>query len=322
MSSRPVFVVGSPRSGTTLLYHMLLSAGHFAVFRGETHAYDVLGPRFQHFRTAQRRQQFINTWLGTRQFELSRLDAPEFTAELMNGCRSTGDFLRIFMGGIAKLQETSRWAECTPDHVSYIPAIKREIPEALIVHVIRDGRDAALSAARLGWARPLPADRSPPVLLAALSWQWSVCAGRQAGSKLGSDYHEVRFEELVREPRATLSALGAFVGQSLDYDRIKAAAVGSVSDPNTSFPADGIGFNPVGRFKTGMSESELRRVEFLIGNLLDELGYARATGGVGSDAAMLYMKRSVYNSYFSGKLWARVNTPMGRRTSLASLDTW
>ena len=45
-SRAPVFVVGSPRSGTTLLYHMLLSAGRFAIYRAETHVFNVLVPRF------------------------------------------------------------------------------------------------------------------------------------------------------------------------------------------------------------------------------------------------------------------------------------
>ena len=39
-SLAPVFVVGSPRSGTTLLYHMLLSAGRFAIYRAETHVFN------------------------------------------------------------------------------------------------------------------------------------------------------------------------------------------------------------------------------------------------------------------------------------------
>src|SRR6516165_2903756 len=45
-SKAPVFVLGSVRSGTTLLYHMLLSSGGFAVYRTESHAINLLEPRF------------------------------------------------------------------------------------------------------------------------------------------------------------------------------------------------------------------------------------------------------------------------------------
>jgi hypothetical protein len=42
----PVFVVGCPRSGTTVLYHMLLSAGGFAVYRSESNVFNLLVTRF------------------------------------------------------------------------------------------------------------------------------------------------------------------------------------------------------------------------------------------------------------------------------------
>src|SRR5215467_9454277 len=42
----PVFVLGCGRSGTTLLYHMILSAGDFAVYRTESNAINLLEPRF------------------------------------------------------------------------------------------------------------------------------------------------------------------------------------------------------------------------------------------------------------------------------------
>src|SRR5271165_2730316 len=42
----PVFVLGCPRSGTTVLYHMLLSAGNFAVYRVESNAINLIEPAF------------------------------------------------------------------------------------------------------------------------------------------------------------------------------------------------------------------------------------------------------------------------------------
>src|SRR5688572_883592 len=227
MIHKPVFIVGSARSGTTLLYHMLLSAGGFAVFRAETHAYDVLGPHFGHFRTPILRQRFIDEWIRTRHFQLSELDAGDFRERMVADCSTTGDFLRIFMGGIAARQGGCRWSECTPAHVSHIATIKREIPDALFVHVIRDGRDVALSAARLNWLRPIPGDQTSPRLLAALGWRWAVHSGRTAGRSLGNDsYHEVRFEDLVNSPETALSDLSIFIDHPLDHERINRVGIG------------------------------------------------------------------------------------------------
>jgi hypothetical protein len=48
----PVFVLGCPRSGTTVLYHMLLSAGNFAVYRTESNVFNLLVPRFRGMRSS------------------------------------------------------------------------------------------------------------------------------------------------------------------------------------------------------------------------------------------------------------------------------
>jgi hypothetical protein len=319
----PVFVVGSGRSGTTLLYHMILSAGDFAVFRAETHAYDVVGPRYGHLRNERLRKRLTSEWLQTRHFEMSGLRADEFERRVVGECRTTGDFLRVFMGMIAEAQGVGRWSDCTPAHVSQIPRIQREIPNALFIHIIRDGRDVALSAARQNWLKPVPGDRISPRLLAALAWRWSVARGRREGRQVPGQYLEVSFEALVREPERTLQQVSAFIDHPMDYRQIREVGIGSVSEPNTSFRSQSNEpFDPVGRFQKSLTTEELTQIEFLIGDLLDELGYARVGAPIGSAAAPLRLKRALYDAYFSAKLWARVHTPLGQRTSLDTLFIW
>ena len=55
-----VFVIGSPRSGTTLLYHML-----FAVYRSESKIFDLLAPRFGNPPLITNRQRMLDFWLQT-----------------------------------------------------------------------------------------------------------------------------------------------------------------------------------------------------------------------------------------------------------------
>src|SRR6516162_2397833 len=149
----PVFVLGAPRSGTTLLYHMLLSAGGFAAFRAETHVFDLLGPRFGDLGKLRNRRRLLRQWLHTKSFRVSGLDVARAEDLVLNQCHGRGDFLRKIMEEIARSQQVDRWAECTPDHLLYLPEIKKEIPDALIIHIIRDGRDVAVSAAKQGWFR-------------------------------------------------------------------------------------------------------------------------------------------------------------------------
>src|SRR5882757_1605252 len=83
----PVFVLGCPRSGTTVLYHMLLSAGDFAVYRTESNVFNLLVPRFGGMRSAADRKALLDVWLRSKLFRVSGLDAREITAKIMAECR-------------------------------------------------------------------------------------------------------------------------------------------------------------------------------------------------------------------------------------------
>jgi hypothetical protein len=309
----PVFVLGCGRSGTKLLYHMLLSAGGFAVYHTESNAFNLLGLRFGDLRKRKNRQKLLNAWFRSKLFQRSGLTREEIEPRILNECQNTGDFLRILMETIARKQGVDRWAESTPLHLLYLPLIKKLIPEALIVHIIRDGRDVAVSLDKIGWIRPFPWDRRRSLVLAGLFWKWMVSRGRKYGSKMGSDYVEVQYEDLIRDPRATLARLSAFIDQDLDYDRIQSVALGAVRTPNSSFKADGNHkeVSPMGRWKTVLSTAEVAQLESEIGDLLVELGYPLAKlPGETRRIWATYLMSVVYPAYFDAKLWLKSNTPL------------
>ena len=313
-SLAPVFVLGCVRSGTTLLYHMLLSAGNFAIYRVESNAINLLEPAFGDLSIARNKRRLLNAWYDSRLFMRSGLDREAIGEKVMSECRNGGDFLRIVMSEIARKQGVARWADTTPEHLLYLDRIKETIPDALIIHIIRDGRDVALSADKQGYVKRLPWDRKPSKMAAGLYWEWMVNKGRRDGCKLGDDYTEVKFEELIREPRATLARLGEFIGQELDYDWIRQVGIGSVSAPNTSFGADAdASFNPVGRWRSGYSAEELAMMEGLVGRTLIENGYELAnTDQEALNRSNLGIMRATYWTYFDTKLYLKAKTPLGQ----------
>ena len=309
----PVFVLGCGRSGTTLLYHMLLSAGGFAVYRAESNAINLLEPRFGNLSRERNKKRLMDAWLGSKLFERSGLDAESIKAKVVAECQNGGDFLRIIMGEMARNQNVERWADCTPEHLLHLERIKETIPDALIIHIIRDGRDVALSTAKLGYVRRLWWDRTPHVMVSGLYWEWMIRRGREVGRKLGPDYTEVRFEELISNPRATLAKLSGFINQELDYDHILKVGIGSVSEPNTSFKGADEKFNPLGRWRKSFTPEHLAMFEALVGNTLEELGYELGT----TDRSQLNrpdLRRmgAIYRTYFDSKLWLKAKTPLGR----------
>ena len=308
-SKSPVFVLGCPRSGTTLLYHMLLSAGNFAVYRTESNVFSILQPRFGDLALKRNRSELLEHWIRSRLFRETGLAAEAISEKIMMECHSAGDFLRITMEETARRQGVERWADTTPDHLLYIPQIKKEIPNALIVHIIRDGRDVALSYVKQGWAHPLPWDRDEELAVAGLYWEWIVSQGRRFGRNLGADYCELRYEDLLRNPQETLQDLGQFIAQELDYDHIRSVGIGSVTVPNSSFE-QGAHFNPVGRWSEHMTPRQLQEFEALTGKYLQELGYP--IGSAGKSSLKTMRLRFAYRAWFSSRHFLKNRTLLGR----------
>ncbi len=297
----PVFVVGCPRSGTTLLYNMLLSAGGFAVYLAESNVFNLLVPRFGDLSVRANREKLMDAWLQSQLFRASFLDAEEVRAKVLSECRNGGDFLRIVMGEMARAQGVERWADNSPEELQYALKIKKYLPDALFIHMIRDGRDVSLSldARPHAWLRPFPWDRKDSLAMAGIFWEWAVNRGRKLGRRLGGDYLEVHFEELQADAPGTLARIGNFIQHDLNYDRILRIGIGSVSEPNTTFKGeDG---SPVGRWKRKFSAERLALFEALVGPTLKELGYPLATAGAGANRVKTLRLRAFYRAYMDAK---------------------
>ncbi len=319
----PVFVVGCHRSGTNLLYDTLLSAGGFAIYRGYLPIYKTLIPRFGGLDRERSRKKIIETWLRSKGFRRSGLEALALAAKLGDS-RTGGDFMKIIMDGIAHTQRSTRWAVYDPDNVLYMSEIKRDIPTALFVHIVRDGRDIALSLRRMGGFRPSLWSRKPGNLLeTALYWEWMVRKGRHYGSAIPADYIEVRYEDLVEDPQGTLASLGDFLEHDLDYDRIQKSSLGTLSNSNSSFREEKqTQPGPLNRWRQSLSRKEIASLEAMVGDCLEESGYALTIAKEERKKAGLreLLLRKIYPNYLDTKLWFKLKTPLGRFTNTAPLE--
>ncbi len=302
---------------------MLLSSGGFAIYRGYLPIYKILIPRFGSMENRTSRQQILETWFRSKGFRRTGLNA-EPLSQLLNDCRTGGDFIRTVMEAVAQNQGVPRWAVYDPDNVLHMERVKRDIPNALFVHIIRDGRDIALSLKKMGGFAPLPWDRSttPSLIATALYWEWMVQKGREHGRKFPSDYIEIHYEDLITRPQETLARLGGFIDHDLDYDRIQKASLGRLSETNSSFREEGAKeINPLGRWKERLSHQDIAGIEAAVGQCLEDTGYtlslpaAERTPGV--RAAWM---RAVYPNFLSAKLWLKVNTPVGRLANMSALE--
>jgi hypothetical protein len=267
---RPFFIVGHPRSGTTLLRFMLSSHPRLYV-PDETGFLPFLAtdPQVDLDRTAvasllRRIGKLNRFWDGLVN------DEAAFYAGLSRPA------LPIILDALYRRQippGTARWGDKSPLYVQYIPQIKAIFPRAQFIHVIRDGRDAALSA-RAKWGRSKP---YMDISYLLHNWVRNVQSGQSAGDQLGPDrYYEVRYETLINNPEGTLQALCVFLGETydpamLDY-RQEAQRAGGGIDAHVE-PQAVLQSSSICRWQREMTRFERRLSQSVAGPLLAELGY-------------------------------------------------
>ena len=154
----PTFVVGVPRSGTTLLATLLGS--HSEISCGaETHFFPYLEANFLQFSSIFKDP----VWPNQATAFMSALSLGDYLVRDLFGISSQEifDYLATRQPSIAALlesltvplmlaQQKTRWVEKTPNHLLYLKAIRRFYPAAKIVRIVRDPRAAAFSIDLLG----------------------------------------------------------------------------------------------------------------------------------------------------------------------------
>jgi hypothetical protein len=169
----------------------------------------------------------------------------------------------------------------TPDYVRRIEKLHALWPFARFVHVIRDGRDVAISMREWRKLRPKPGDFATwpedPVSTAAWWWEKNVRLGRRPQALLGPElYYEVRYECLVSQPRDTCQDLANFLGIHFDEAMLKFNE-NRGDDPGLEAKRAGLPPTPGLRdWRSDMPVLDVERFEAMAGDLLSELGYPRA----------------------------------------------
>lgn len=274
-----VFIVGCPRSGTTLFQRMLDSHPRLAVANDThfiPHGIDDLTGKTDPPLTAQIVER-VRTY---RRFHRLGLDDDAVAAASQG--RTYSEFVRSLYDEFARMRGKPFAGDKTPSYVRQLRLLHGLFPSARIVHIIRDGRDVALSA--LEWATPTkgPAKlrlwRGEPVAVCALWWQRHVRTGRGDGSRVGAEqYLEVRYEQLVADPEGELRRIAAFL--DLDYTPQMATYYLGKTRSDSSLSAKSAWLPPtpgLRDWRTSMAKGDVALFEALAGDLLDQLGYARA----------------------------------------------
>jgi hypothetical protein len=281
------FIVGVGRSGTTLL-RLLLDAHPEIAVTPETHwlrgaVRTLLADPTD---AAGVRKNILSepSWadMGISVHELDNIIAS-------HNHECTGDTLRKIYQHYGSRHGVARVGDKTPLHNLAMHNIASILPEARFIHIIRDGRDVAVSYRDL-WFGP-----GRDIRAAAMLWMWRIREARQQAQFL-PHYLEVRYEALATDPEKVLLDIARFI--DLPFDPVQLTAhlraeerLGEFQDiarngrtvtaekrrgihKLTSSPPDP---SRVGRWASLMDSADLATFERIAGDMLTDLGYARAT---------------------------------------------
>lgn len=275
---RPLFIFGCPRSGTSVLTRMLGTHSSLAI-PYESHLYNRVYPLVRrHGFPAGReglaclvgeilRTDYIRQWSPPPGLEET------LAAVTRDGFHGVVEgVLRAWTAARGK----TRWGEKTPQHTLWWRTILEGFPDLQVIHLIRDGRDVALSyrAAHFGPKHVYPLARR---------WAEYLEVAAEARAAIGpAGFLDLRYEDLLREPERELRRVCGFLGEAF-----QPAMLDFYRDP-VAYPTDAhnegnlrrpVLSNNAEKWRTGMTGRELRIFEALAGPWLERLGYERARPG-------------------------------------------
>lgn len=280
-------VVGSPRSGTTLLRLMLDSHPELAI-PPETWFLPVVG----RLEGENLRERFFQAIVSFPESAPAWNDFGIPAEDFHAGLREIEPFepaegIRLFYRMYAARFGKPRWGDKTPLYGRQLPCLQELLPEARFIHIVRDGRDAAVSL-RQRWFSP-----GYDIEVQAQHWKENVSAARENGTAV-RHFLELRFEDLIRDPESELRRICSFADLDFHPDMLRyheraparleehqgrTLADGTVlvsreerlrQQAHTTRPPD---LAKIGIWRSELSEEDARRFEEIAGELLTAYGY-------------------------------------------------
>ena len=264
----PVFVVGGRRSGTTLLATLLDRHSQIAV-PPETHFFGHFRRRIEDPSVLQHGELVAEFLANQRALDM-KLDPVRLLDRFRRYPADLAHLFRASLEEYASAFGKPRPGEKTPGHLEFVPTILQWFPDAKVVCIIRDGRAAVLSAARLGW-------RGGDIVGLSMIWRQSVRWMFAWERQYPRSFLRVRYEDLLQDSTGTLDIVDRFVGIRFEAGQLDVSVpTHAVPDWEAKWKAKSAAELDAGRlnaWRREASEEEQWLMNLVLGRDLRRLDY-------------------------------------------------
>ncbi len=210
-NNEPFFIVGAPRSGTTLLQSILM--GHSRVhIPPETHFIKILVDDIPLAAplTSEQVHTAVEKIVTHSRWEVMDFPAQDFRASAMALAEpKLADILNLIYNHQLRRAGKLRFADKTPSYIGYIPQLLSIYPGARFIHLIRDGHDVAMSMADMKWGQAYQGHR--------FAWSEAIqCGSALKNMPFADRILEVRYEAMVLHLETTIRDVCAFLGEQFE----------------------------------------------------------------------------------------------------------
>ena len=272
-NDRPIFLVSSPRSGSTLL-RLILDAHPRIAIPPPGYLFNMVFPYLYSYGNLEEEEnlkELVEDILETPTIKKWSLG---ITVEQIVAGIKTPDFKGIYEYihlAYAGAMKKERWGNKSPRNGVWIHEIKELFPGAQFIHLLRDGRDVAIDIADAPfWPHSLWGG--------AQRWQECVHSVQILGKALDPEsYLEIRYEDLCRDPETILKQVCSFLNEEFIPDLLQHHHTKSTKSWSQDFThmatAKPITTKYIDMYKTRLNDRDRSAIEALLQDTLKAAGY-------------------------------------------------
>ncbi len=269
MNPPPIFIVGSPRSGTTLLRNLLNRHPRIAICRETQFNHYIYSRRkaFGDLRNETNRRRLVKEYLATSRMRRSGIETAGLEERLLRDGTSYASLFAALLVHFAESEGKQRCGEKTPQHALLTETLCEWYPGASIIHLVRDPREVVASLQRVPWA-------SNSVVVNTRTWIQCNLAARKSSHR--PEYLMVRYQDLVSRPEEELVRICGHLHEDYSPSMLvpdeRPIAYSSWSQRAKA----AVTSERLGKWQEQLTQQDVELIEWVAGPHLESFGYARS----------------------------------------------